>query len=72
MYTSVCKPAEKEGIVVLHGSRGIFHTDKFPPFRSVYKAIEEVSKLIKCVVWIENSLILDISGFFNFIVTKSL
>lgn len=43
MYTSVCKAAEREGIVVLHGSRGIFHTDKFPPFRSVYKAVEEVS-----------------------------
>ncbi|KAK6629917.1 hypothetical protein RUM43_003738 [Polyplax serrata] len=41
MYSSVCKPAEKEGIVVLHGSRGIFHTDKFPPFRSVYKAVED-------------------------------
>ncbi|EEB11543.1 conserved hypothetical protein [Pediculus humanus corporis] len=41
MYTSVCKTAEKEGIVVLHGSRGIFHSDKFPPFQSVYKAIEQ-------------------------------
>lgn len=43
MYSSLCKVAEKEGIVVLHGSRGIFHSDKYPPFRSVYKAMEEVS-----------------------------
>lgn len=45
MYASVCKQAEKEGIVVVHGSRGIFHSDKHPPFRSVYKAMEEVAIL---------------------------
>lgn len=43
MYNSACKIAEKEGVVVLHGSRGIFHNDKHPTFRSVYKAIEDVS-----------------------------
>lgn len=42
MYSSVCKEAEKEGIIVLHGSRGIFHSGKYPPFESVYAAMEEV------------------------------
>lgn len=42
---SVCKSAEKEGIAVLHGSRGTFHSEKQPAFRAVYKAFQEVSKI---------------------------
>ena len=43
MYMSVCKAAEKNGVYVLHGNRGTFHSDKQPAFRAVYKAWEEVS-----------------------------
>jgi len=42
MYSSVCRSAEKRGIAVLHGSRGIFHNDKHPTFRSVYMAVQQV------------------------------
>lgn len=41
MYMNVCKSANKEGVAVLHGSRGSFHAIKEPPFHSVYKAMEE-------------------------------
>ncbi|KAJ1527227.1 hypothetical protein ONE63_008754 [Megalurothrips usitatus] len=41
MYMSVCKSAEKEGVAVLHGSRGSFHSEKQPAFRAVYRAFEE-------------------------------
>lgn len=41
MYMSVCKSAEKEGVAVLHGSRGTFHSEKQPAFRAVYRAFEE-------------------------------
>ncbi|KAK9881749.1 hypothetical protein WA026_017270 [Henosepilachna vigintioctopunctata] len=41
MYTSVCKEAEKEGVVILHGSRGVFHSDKQPVFKAIYQAVEE-------------------------------
>lgn len=43
MYMSVCKSAEKEGVAVLHGSRGTFHSQKQPAFTAVYRAFEEVS-----------------------------
>lgn len=43
MYMSVCKSAEKEGVAVLHGSRGTFHSEKQPAFTAVYRAFEEVS-----------------------------
>lgn len=39
---SVCKSAEKEGVAVLHGSRGTFHSEKQPAFKAVYRAFEEV------------------------------
>lgn len=45
MYMSVCKSAEKEGVAVLHGSRGTFHSEKQPAFRAVYRAFEEVSRI---------------------------
>ncbi|KAK5644504.1 hypothetical protein RI129_005804 [Pyrocoelia pectoralis] len=41
MYMSVCKSAEKEGVAVLHGSRGFFHSGKQPVFQSIYRAFEE-------------------------------
>lgn len=46
MYMSICKSAEKEGVVVLHGSRGFFHSSRQPIFRSIYRSFEEVN-LIK-------------------------
>ncbi|XP_008216745.1 glucoside xylosyltransferase 1 [Nasonia vitripennis] len=41
MYMSVCPGAEKKGALVLHGSRGTFHSQKQPPFKSVYTAMQE-------------------------------
>jgi UDP-xylose:glucoside alpha-1,3-xylosyltransferase len=41
MYMSVCKPAEKYGVAVVHGSRGFFHSEKQPVFQVLYKAFEE-------------------------------
>lgn len=42
MYMSVCKPAENEGVAVIHGSRGFFHSEKQPAFQAIYRAFEEV------------------------------
>lgn len=42
MYMSVCKPAEKLGVAVIHGSRGFFHSEKQPVFQAIYRAFEEV------------------------------
>lgn len=39
---SVCKSAEEDGIFVLHGNRGTFHTEKQPTFKAIYTVIEEV------------------------------
>ncbi|KAJ8945037.1 hypothetical protein NQ318_019032 [Aromia moschata] len=41
MYTSVCKPAESQGVAVIHGSRGFFHSEKQPIFQAVYRSFEE-------------------------------
>ncbi|KAJ3642251.1 hypothetical protein Zmor_025053 [Zophobas morio] len=41
MYMSVCKPAEKYGVAVIHGSRGFFHSEKQPVFQAIYRAFEE-------------------------------
>ncbi|XP_046984397.1 glucoside xylosyltransferase 1 isoform X1 [Schistocerca americana] len=41
MYMSVCHSADKEGVAVLHGSRGSFHSEKQPPFHALYTAMEE-------------------------------
>ncbi|XP_050303873.1 glucoside xylosyltransferase 2-like [Anthonomus grandis grandis] len=41
MYTSICKSAEKEGVAVLHGSRGVFHNmEKQPVFKVIYTVFE--------------------------------
>lgn len=42
MYMSVCKSAAKDGVAVVHGSRGFFHSGKQPVFQSIYRAFEEV------------------------------
>ncbi|XP_012286010.1 glucoside xylosyltransferase 1 [Orussus abietinus] len=41
MYMSVCTEAEKDGALVLHGSRGTFHSQKQPPFKAIYQAMNE-------------------------------
>ncbi|XP_071442741.1 glucoside xylosyltransferase 1-like [Hetaerina americana] len=41
MYMSVCASAEEEGVAVLHGNRGSFHSEKHMAFRAVYRAMEE-------------------------------
>lgn len=43
IYGSNCQQAEKEGIFILHGNRGVYHDDKQPAFRAVYEAIKTVS-----------------------------
>lgn len=48
MYMSVCKSAESEGVAVIHGSRGFFHSEKQPAFQSVYHAFDEVCVQVKC------------------------
>lgn len=47
MYGSNCKEAEREGVSVLHGNRGVYHDDKQPTFRALYEAIRDVSVLVK-------------------------
>ncbi|KAL0967184.1 hypothetical protein UPYG_G00248840 [Umbra pygmaea] len=39
IYGSNCAPAEKEGVFILHGNRGVYHDLKQPAFRAVYDAI---------------------------------
>ncbi|CAL1265215.1 unnamed protein product [Larinioides sclopetarius] len=41
MYSSVCKTAEKNGISVIHGNRGVFHNNKQPAFKAIYKAMSQ-------------------------------
>ncbi|KAJ3596845.1 hypothetical protein NHX12_003245 [Muraenolepis orangiensis] len=41
IYGSNCGPAEREGVFILHGNRGVFHDDKQPAFRAVYNAIQK-------------------------------
>ncbi|XP_034260173.1 glucoside xylosyltransferase 1 isoform X4 [Pantherophis guttatus] len=43
IYGSNCQEAEKEGIFILHGNRGVYHDDKQPTFRAVYYAIKNYS-----------------------------
>lgn len=46
IYGSNCIPAEEEGVVMLHGNRGVFHSDKQPAFKAVYDAFKHVSYCI--------------------------
>ncbi|XP_061474593.1 glucoside xylosyltransferase 2 isoform X2 [Rhineura floridana] len=41
MYGSNCKGAEKEGISILHGNRGVYHDDKQPTFKALYEVIRD-------------------------------
>ncbi|KAJ8688260.1 hypothetical protein QAD02_024055 [Eretmocerus hayati] len=41
MYMPVCPEAEKDGALVIHGSRGTFHAEKQPPFKAVFTAMQE-------------------------------
>ncbi|XP_076984803.1 glucoside xylosyltransferase 2 [Tamandua tetradactyla] len=41
MYGSNCKMAEREGVSVLHGNRGVYHDDKQPTFKALYEAIRD-------------------------------
>ncbi|XP_054993002.1 glucoside xylosyltransferase 2 [Sorex araneus] len=41
MYGSNCKEAEREGVSVLHGNRGVYHDDKQPIFRALYEAVRD-------------------------------
>nr|XP_020023901.1 glucoside xylosyltransferase 2 isoform X2 [Castor canadensis] len=41
MYGSNCREAEREGVSVLHGNRGVYHDSKQPTFRALYEAIRD-------------------------------
>ncbi|XP_053497210.1 glucoside xylosyltransferase 1 isoform X1 [Ictalurus furcatus] len=41
IYGSNCAAAERHGVYVLHGNRGVYHDDKQPAFRAVYEAIQK-------------------------------
>ncbi|XP_025776812.1 glucoside xylosyltransferase 2 [Puma concolor] len=41
MYGSNCKEAEREGVSVLHGNRGVYHDEKQPTFKALYEAIRD-------------------------------
>ncbi|XP_061454523.1 glucoside xylosyltransferase 1-like isoform X3 [Rhineura floridana] len=43
IYGSNCHQAEKEGIFILHGNRGVYHDEKQPAFRALYDAIKNYS-----------------------------
>ena len=40
IYTKVCKEAEKHGVAIIHGNRGVFLSDKQPTFKAVYSAFQ--------------------------------
>ncbi|CAG9759993.1 unnamed protein product [Ceutorhynchus assimilis] len=40
MYSSICKSAEKDGVAVMHGSRGFFHSEKQPVFKAIFNAFD--------------------------------
>lgn len=42
MYSSICKAAEKDGVAVIHGSRGFFHSEKQPIFKEIYNVFDSV------------------------------
>lgn len=41
IYGSNCQQADKEGVFILHGNRGVYHDDKQPAFRAIYEAIQK-------------------------------
>lgn len=46
IYGSNCLEAEKEGIFILHGNRGVYHDDKQPAFRAIYESLRNVSTFL--------------------------
>ena len=42
MYGSNCKSAETNGAQILHGCRRVFHNEKEPAFKSIYKLFDKV------------------------------
>ncbi|XP_042577908.1 glucoside xylosyltransferase 1 isoform X1 [Cyprinus carpio] len=40
IYGSNCILAEEEGVLMLHGNRGVFHSNKQPAFKAVYDAFK--------------------------------
>lgn len=41
MYQNNCHTALSNGIFVIHGNRGVFHTSKYPTFQIIYDIIKE-------------------------------
>lgn len=39
MYGNICGPAKDNGISVIHGNRGVYHNNKEPFFKAIYKTI---------------------------------
>ncbi|XP_035215105.1 glucoside xylosyltransferase 1-like isoform X1 [Stegodyphus dumicola] len=39
MYSNVCKTAEKNGIAIIHGNRGVFLNNKQPAFKAIFQAM---------------------------------
>lgn len=42
MYGEMCKQAKTHGVKVLHGCRRAFHIEKWPTFKAIYDAFDEV------------------------------
>jgi hypothetical protein len=45
MYMSICRSAEKTGVMMFHGSRSAFQNEKQPAFKAIYQAFRDVSKV---------------------------
>ncbi|XP_077425447.1 glucoside xylosyltransferase 1 isoform X1 [Vanacampus margaritifer] len=41
VYGHNCQQAEKDGVSILHGSRGVYHDENQPEFRAIYEAIRQ-------------------------------
>lgn len=39
IYGNICGPAKDNGISVIHGNRGVYHNNKEPFFKAIYKTI---------------------------------
>lgn len=41
MYMNICKSAEANGVHILHGNRGVFHSENQPLFNQIYRTFDE-------------------------------
>lgn len=63
IYSSVCKPAETDGIKIIHGNRGVFLNEKQPIFKAMfnvfrrYKPNDHKRSLLDLVVDAKNALL---------------